>query len=250
LLFRQREATMQEPPFVQVALDPALIKGIYDTCDQWCMYCPATARCLAFRCNPDLRSGSKEPQSSVARSVRDDIIYLKQLADADGRPTPEIDALLSNDPRALAAVIGIDDPLERMGRRYAQLSHAYLMSRRDYPFEMRPRATGPTPFEVFAWYHMMIAVKIYRALVSAAAAACGAACGGADALASAKVALIGMDRSLEALAALAAEDDDPRHELLQAHLRRLRRDVEARFPAARSVIRAGLDDCPDWGQLD
>jgi hypothetical protein len=56
------------------------------------------------------------------------------------------------------------------------------------------------------------------------------------------VALIGMDRSLDALVSIAAEDDDPRLDLLQAHLRRLRREVEARFPDARRIVRPGLDD--------
>jgi hypothetical protein len=53
--------------------------------------------------------------------------------------------------------------------------------------------------------------------------------------------LIGMDRSLDALVAISAEDDDPRLESLQAHLRRLRREVEARFPSARTFVRAGID---------
>jgi hypothetical protein len=40
---------------------------------------------------------------------------------------------------------------------------------------------------------------------------------------------------------MASEDDDPRLELTQGHLRRLRREVEGRFPEARSVVREGLD---------
>jgi hypothetical protein len=241
---------MQEPAFVKVALDPTLVKGIYDTCDQWCMYCQATSRCLAFRCNAELRSGTEEPHGAVARSLRDGMLFLKQVSTAEGRATPEIDALLADDSAARADILEIDDPLERMGRHYARLSHAYLMSRRDYPFKMRPRATGPTPLEVFAWFHMLIAAKVYRALVSAAQADRGVEGRHEDALVSAKVALIGIDRSLEAMASLAIEDEDPRHELMQAELRRLRVGLEARFPGARSVVRPGLDDGPDWATLD
>ena len=50
---------MSQPIFNQVCLDPTLITGIYGTCDQWCMYCPATERCLAYRCSPEIRSGSR-----------------------------------------------------------------------------------------------------------------------------------------------------------------------------------------------
>ena len=235
---------MQEPAFVRVALDPTLIKGIYDTCDQWCMYCPATNRCLAFRCNPDLQHGKQNVYRSMAHRLFEGMMFLKCLCEAEGRPTPEIDAMLSDDPRRRATLVEIDDPLEKKAQRYALVSRAYLTSRPDYPFEMRPRPSGPTPFEVFAWFHVLIAAKIYRALVSSADAVRGMEGRRQDALMSAKVALIGIDRSLDALAAMAVELDDPRHQLLQSYLRRLRREVEARFPEARRVVRAGLDDEP------
>jgi len=52
-------------------------------------------------------------------------------------------------------VVPIDDPIERLGRRYGRLSDGYLLSRPDFPFEMKPRPSGPTAFEVFAWYHQL-----------------------------------------------------------------------------------------------
>ncbi len=88
-----------------------------------------------------------------------------------------------------------------------------------------------------------VAAKIFRALYGAGLAARGENGLLQDSLVSAKVALIGIDRSIEALATIAVEDDDPRLELLQAQLRRLRREVDARFPLARAVVRPGLD-CP------
>jgi hypothetical protein len=232
-----------ESEFVQVALDPTLIKGIYDACDQWCMYCPVTQRCLAYRCSPEIRSGKQDIYRSLGDRLYGGMTFLKGLCEAEGRPTPEIDAMQSDDPRRKVHVIEIDDPIERMGRRYGRISDAYLSSRPDFPFEMRPRASGPTPFEVFAWFHSLVPAKVYRALLSAAHAARGDAGRRDDAVISAKVALIGMNRSLDALAVMAAEDDDPRLALLQAQLRRLRHEVEGRFPEARSFVRVGLD-CP------
>ena len=169
------------------------------------------------------------------------LVFLKRLSEAEGRPTPEIDALLSDDVRQKARLIQMHDPLERMGRRYARLSDAYLRSHPDFPFTMRPRPSGPTPFEVFAWFHQLVPAKLYRALVSAAHAARGDQDRAIDALVSAKVALTGIDRSLTALSAMAQEDDDPRFEEMEIHLRRLRREATARFPDAMSVVREGLD---------
>jgi hypothetical protein len=232
---------MSQPIFNQVCLDPTLVKGIYNTCDQWCMYCPATARCLVYRCSPDIRSGEQNIFKTLADRLYEGIAFYKRLCDAESTPTPELDAMLADDPRKRTTVPPVDDPLERMGARYARLSGAYLLSREDYPFERVCRASGPTPFEVFAWFHSLIAVKIYRALLCRAAVARGDEAQQADALTSAKVALIGIDRSLDALAAMAADDDDARLELLQGQLRRVRRELEARFPDARDVVREGLD---------
>ncbi len=232
---------MPLPIFNQVSLDPMLIKGVYNTCDQWCMYCPVTARCLAYRCSPEVRSGKQNIYKSLADRLYEGMTFIKHLCEADGRPTPELDAMLADDPRARESVPRVDDPLERAGARYARLSDAYLVSRGDYPFEMTSHPSGPTPVEVFAWFHVLIAAKIYRALSCAAAAARGDASKKEDALVSAKVALIGMDRSLDSLAVMSVDDDDARLELLGGQLRRVRREMEGRFPAARAVVRLGLD---------
>lgn len=232
---------MDVPPFVEVAADPTLIGGIYDACDQWCMYCHATQCCLAYRCGAASRSTNGDMYRELADRLYEGIIFLKQLSNAEGRATPEIDVMLANDPRANDRLVIIDDPIEKIGRRYARVSDAYLRSRSDFPFETRFHPSGPLPLEIIAWYHRLVPAKIYRALVSAAAAARGEEARHNDALISAKVALLGIDRSREAVAAMAVEDKDPRLDELQAQLRRLRTEVEKRFPAARRLVRPGLD---------
>jgi len=49
---------MADLRFLSLATDPNLVPGIYNGCDQWCHYCPATARCLAFQCRSDSGDGS------------------------------------------------------------------------------------------------------------------------------------------------------------------------------------------------
>jgi hypothetical protein len=231
--------------FVDALLDPSLVPGIYQYCDQWCTYCPSTARCLAYRCRQDVPPPGAGPASheSFAESVQKSLEFMKQLTVAEGRLIPEVDILLSNDPERMRAIDVVDDALELMGRRYAITSSRYLVSRPDFPFAMVRRPEGPLPFEVFAWYHMLIAAKIYRAIVSSLAAARGDSDRLADALASAKTALVGIDRSRDAISAMRAEDDDARLEHMDAQLRRLKREVEGRFPDARLYVRRGLDEC-------
>ncbi|HEU5130709.1 MAG TPA: hypothetical protein VFT26_01355, partial [Pyrinomonadaceae bacterium] len=201
----------------------------------------ATARCLVFRCSPEIASGKHDIYKRLADRMYEGMEFIKRQHEAESKPSPELDEMLANDVRTNASLPQVNDPLERMARRYAHASRAYLVTRRDYPCEIVWRASGPTPVDVFAWFHTLIAVKIYRALAASALVARGTDSRKKDVLCSAKVALIGIDRSLDALAAIACDDVDARVELLQGHLRRLKREVSARFPEARAVVREGLE---------
>jgi hypothetical protein len=230
-------------PFVKAVLDPNLVPGIFNTCDQWCLYCPATARCLAYRCRP---AGAKDedPQdiyANIAARMYESLGAVKALTEAEGREVPQLDALIAADPRKTVVYQPIDDPLDALARRYAHLSHAYLLSRPDYPFVMKWRPEGPTPLEVVAWFHTLIAAKIYRTIMSSSAAARGDSRGLIDAIASARVALLGVDRSRAAIQQMRQDDDDVRLDEIGGQLRRLARELEARFPDARAFVRPGLD---------
>jgi hypothetical protein len=138
----------------------------------------------------------------------------------------------------------INDPLEKQGRAYMMAAGAYLETRADYPIEIAYRRDGPTPLEVFAWFHILAPARVFRAVLSAQEAAAGIAGRDVDAMAAAKSALVGFERSLAALVALAREDNDPRIELLQSELRALVPEIERRFPEAREFERPGLDRRP------
>lgn len=223
--------------------DPTLIKGIHEACDQWCMYCAATARCLAFRCSgADAQTGIWDPCDAGTETIGHGVVFLKRLAEAEGRASPpEIEAALSKDPEKQREAFTLDDPLERIGRSYMNLCEAYLLSRPDFPYAIVRRPSGPTPLDVVTWYHVLAPARVFRAILNAREAAGGVAGRHEDALRAAKVALVGIDRSLGALTAMADAEDDPRLELMQDRLRQLRREVERRFPDARGFIRAGLD---------
>jgi hypothetical protein len=118
-------------PFIKASQDATLIKGIYNTCDQWCMYCPATARCLAYRCRPGNADSEKASDiyGNIADRMFESMELLRNLHGAERRVIPELEAMLDEDPRKNPPVLErMDDPLERMARRYAQISSRYLAS--------------------------------------------------------------------------------------------------------------------------
>jgi len=238
---------------MEMARDPMLIKGIYDVCDQWCMYCSVTTRCLAYRCC----GGTTRMRDSSDRNVENDdhdngddddrllerLMTVKCLAEAEGRLAPaEIETMLSGDRERQHRMLWLDDPLERLGRQYMITAAAYLSTRADDETAASPSAVGPTPLEVFEWFHALVPARIFRALISDLEARQGVPGRRNDTLATAKLVLVGIDRSLAALTSLAAEGDDPRAELLLSLLRRLGPEVERRFPDAGRYVRAGLDE--------
>lgn len=234
---------MADLRFLTLAADPALIPGVYNGCDQWCDYCPLTARCLAFKCRsrPGARGGI---YGDIEEAMRASMIMLKDCHEAEGlKPPEDLVRLLQAGAPGRVTYVPVDDALERMGKHYALSAAAYLATCDQDLGGIPKRPDGPTPFEVFFYYHVLIAIKIYRGIVSAAE---GARTGGAaarwDADVSAKVALLGIDRSDEALQVMALDDVDPRIEHLRRQLARLRREVEGRFPAARTLVRSGFDD--------
>jgi hypothetical protein len=227
-----------------LARDRSFIKGIYDTCDQWCMYCPVTERCLAFRLTAaQAQGGVWDSHGTDSSRVAEATQLLKILADAEGRlAPPEIEAVVSGDRERQRQVFSLDDPLERIGRRYVVLADAYLRSRADFPPAIAWHPSGPSPLEVLTWYHVLAPARIFRAILCAAEARAGLATRHTDARAAAKIALIGIDRSLAAVDRIQTSDDDPRLQLLRGHLLQLGEAVEARFPDARTFVRPGLDE--------
>jgi len=234
---------MTDLRFMKLAVDPTMIPGVYNTCNQWCDYCPVTERCLAFRCRPRLDAGG-DIYNDIAEAMHESMNFLKECHEAEGLTPPEdLMRLLNDDPRKSAKHVPLDDALEKMAKHYAFLAAAFLKTSGHDLESIPKRSDGPTPFDVFFYYHVLIAIKISRAIMSSAEAARnGSAEARRDANVSAKVALHGIDSSDEALQVLALDDADPRIEHMRRHLARLRREVEGRFPKARALVRAGLDD--------
>lgn len=225
---------------IELARDPAFIPHVYDYCDQWCRYCPVTARCFVFKA-AQLRDATRSgrPPRNVQEVIAEAVEFTRAVAEATGTATSDLDAMLS-DVSGAPKDPAFDDPLERLARRYAQQASRFVLSCGLNVWE-QPYAPEATPLMVVAWFHLMIAARIYRALVSARRAAQRPPGLMDDANGSAKLALIGIDRSRSALQEVASDDDDARVPGLIELLDLLRSGVERCFPDASAFVRPGLD---------
>jgi len=102
--------------------------------------------------------------------------------------------------------------------------------------------------EIIQWYHLFIHVKLARAISSQADEELETdpelKAMRRDSDGSAKIALIGIDRSLAAWTQLGAHFPEQEDSILdfQVRLARIRQEAEKQFPNARSFTRPGFDE--------
>jgi hypothetical protein len=231
--------------------DGDFIPGIYNYCDRWCERCPMTSRCAVY-------ADEQAAYLANSRDAKNDAFWheINETVESIGDfLAAEIDELNAEPDEAEMAEYEekrarLNDfverhPLHRTSMAYMDAAHVWLEGV-DELFQGKERdADRDDIVDIISWYHMQIHVKLARALQ-------GKEEGVPDIIAdmpkdsdgSAKVALIGMDRSLAAWFRLKShlpEREDEIREFL-IRLERLRRATEREFPDARPFIRPGFDD--------
>jgi hypothetical protein len=245
------------------------IQGIFNYCDRWCERCPMTSRCSVFAINqehyPDAgaRDGDNarfwaklsEVFQGTIEMIREDAERQNVSLDSN-----ELETFAAERRNRQSALKGHECP--RAAKRYANMVDAWfdsakpLFAEKKVALESQARMQlpGADPkaeavrlkgvVEVIQYYQHQIWVKLMRAI------------GGLleekseapneypkDSDGSAKVALIGIDRSISAWSEMRLQfpDQDDRVLDILVQLDRLRRKVEQTFPHARSFARPGFD---------
>ncbi|OGB94938.1 MAG: hypothetical protein A2Z31_08650 [candidate division NC10 bacterium RBG_16_65_8] len=252
-----------------MALDPRFISGVYNYCDRWCERCPLTSRCLTYAMEQDGDASDPALQDITNRAfwqrlegiLREAHELLDEILRERGIELPPADAEATQaflkrsedareHPCAAAAATyarGVKAWLEGAGPRLQARGETLDSQHRMGLSIVDPEADAERlrdAVEVIQWYQNQIAVKIMRAVGTAARDdAFPDELDRSDADGSAKVALLGMDRSVAAWAELLRQmpEEEDRILPLLVTLGRLRRDVEAIFPNARAFVRPGFD---------
>ena len=244
---------MRRITLTDLANNPDLISGIYNYCDRWCERCPLTSRCLVYATEQeddnsfpgnDLRNEVFwQKLSAVFQETREMIVEWAKEAGMDLNGSTDEDESRQHRKRQLVD----NHPLTRAGKKYANSASDWFREL-DQAFEV------PENFEqledareVVQWYQYQIAVKTMRALS-----------GRKEELeedpeivefpkdsdGSAKVAMIGIDRSIAAwrLMQLSLPERGGSIVPLILQLERLRNRLEKTFPKARDFVRPGFDE--------
>ena len=184
------------PRFLAIAKDPTIIPGVHHYCDEWCDYCPVTSRCLAFRCIAEWRKQRRRsPADPPFASMEEAARFTRELADAEGTRTDELDGILAN-PAPLADRT-TSDPLASTAWEYAIRVAVILMPVSGTLAVLEPRPAGPAPEEIVLWCHLRIYMSVFQLV--RAGRCLGRGTGADDALGCAKRAIIMAARSRRAL---------------------------------------------------
>jgi hypothetical protein len=248
---------MRRRSLTELASNPDLISGIYNYCDRWCERCPLTSRCLVYATeqvghnsthndsteNHDLRNEAfwhklsvilVETQEMISEWAREARLDLTQFPEEEPKIRKRRRQLVDN------------HPLARAGKKYANNASDWFRG-----FDQAEKNDQSEQLEdareVIQWYQYQIAVKLMRAL------SCRTdgwedepemADFPKDSDGSAKVALIGIDRSIAAWRWVQISEPDQLESIvpLILQLERLRQRVEKTFPEARDFMRPGFDE--------
>ena len=267
---------MDKEELKRLADNPDFISGIYNYCDRWCERCPYTARCMNYALGREEGADEESRDINNARfwdqlteTLQASLDLLREMAAEQGIDLEAVDTtaameeeerrweLARSHPCSAASeayVARVDEWLDAAEELFREkeevLATAARLNLLGAKLEQEADALKDA-VEVIRWYQFQIHVKLMRALQSRydeaempADLAAELAAHGKDSDGSAKVALIGIDRSLAAWGTLLRAFPAREAETLQllVHLERLRRAVEQEFPQARAFVRPGFDD--------
>jgi hypothetical protein len=238
------------------------IEGVYAYCDRWCERCALTDRCRLAdheaKRNAELRRQGRDPQ-------RWDVAL-----DEVGRAFTELAERVRADAEALG--VELSEAIEEVGvaagdggeldehpvlvraLAYTKSAHAFLDATQERLRVGSSRgdtkdddAAVEDALDTVSWYHTMVPAKLARAvegLIAAQGDPGSAEHEESDANGSAKVAYLGIARSLSAFHALSSLRPwlGPSIMPCMMLLCELRDMVEQHFPGFRSFIRPGFDE--------
>lgn len=268
---------MDKEQIKRIVANPRLIPGIYNYCDRWCERCAFTSRCANYAI------GEEDSLAPEERDVRNERFWthlrevfrvtLEMLGDLARQHGVDLDALDTEEEAEAEQQIfeaTHQHPCVRSAARYAEMVEAWFDSSKplwaakgeELALEARLELPGARPeeeaaalgdaVEVIRWYEPQIQVKLARAVSGALEEnRLGLETFAKDSGGSAKVALLGMDRSIAAWGTLLGQFPQREREVLEllVRLAQLRRKTEAVFPDARAFVRPGFDEDPADGRV-
>ncbi len=260
---------MDKEELIERAKDPKYIPGIYNYCDRWCERCQFTSRCLNHSLEEDhncklgeIDQANERFWDSIKNSFELAFSLIEDLAKEEGVDLQSIE--IEEDDEIDNKV----DILTYRSMNYAKMVDEWFKNnqniienevlkskKRSHLKLINPHTTEISislkeVVEVINYYQYAITVKLSRAIKSRdSEAKIRLEDISKDSDGSAKIALIEIDRSINAWSSLLKYFEDEKRDILKIinYLKQIREIAEKEFPDARSFIRPGFDEVAQNG---
>ena len=260
---------MDKDELLKRVKDKKYISGIYNYCDRWCERCQFTSRCLnctlAEEQFGDLQK--KDELNEVfwqrfSEMLHDTLTLVKEIAKEKGLDIDSIDLEKDYGNEDTTKENPLMDLISHTSENYSKKvndwfnSNEQILLEKEYEINqirligsqndpVKESADINDAIEIIRWYQYQIHIKLKRACESASeneSMDCREIPKDSDG--SAKVALIGIDRSISAWNILLPYFSDQKGQIIDliVLLENIRNRVEIRFPDARNFIRPGFDE--------
>lgn len=245
------------------------IPAIHCYCDRWCERCAFTARCVVFAASSELTPEEDDPDNEafwerLSGQFTETLNLLRSVPDSEGlrleEPDADADARSRQARAALEAAVAAH-PLTICCAEYAAAVDAVLTASaiwrekgtalaEEVRLGIRTQGSSLQEIElaedchqVIRWYQHFIGMKFRRALSGQIGDGDAPGDPECDASGSAKVALLGVERSRLAFTSLfRVIPDEDRLLPLLALLERIDALGRRQFPGAEQFVRPGFDD--------
>jgi len=231
----------------ELAKNPHYIEGIYNYCDRWCEKCPFTSRCLNYKIYEDRFGDLKDKDLQneefwyrFSEMMKETFDMIKESMQEWGIDIQDIDGEPAQDNAAE------DQFLVILAEEYSSkvttwFEEPYYINEQKAIDLERDSVEIKEIIDIIHWYQYQIEVKLTRAFNSINL---DDEISIKDMNGSAKVALIGIDRSIGAWAKfmeIIPERANATVNLIKL-LQKILSITEKAFPQARSFIRPGFDE--------
>ena len=241
---------MMKKTISEICDDPNFIDGIYNYCDRWCERCAFTSRCANFALGNERFSDSESNDlnneefwktlSEIMAETKEMILQGAAEMGIDLNNLDEVVEMPSLNDTKSHLLIRLCMKYEEMAREW--FTESFYVDQQTAELIDSRKIELDDAIEVIHWYMFQIDVKLRRALLTLMEE--DEELSYEERNGSAKVALIGLDRSLEAWNVLLNMIKDRQKSILDliTLLNRIKLIAEKQFPQARNFIRPGLDE--------
>jgi hypothetical protein len=251
--------------------NPDFIPGIFNYCDRWCERCEMTNKCANYALTKadgmnveDYQNNNEKFWQKFGDIMNTTLEMVKEFAANEGIDLDSIDYDAIKEREEKIHKKASETEISKTSKNYIDIAGKWFDESQNIfiekekqlisEFEMDLPKSNPDSeaailkdsISVIMWYKFQIHVKIMRAVSGAMEdeELADEYDFPKDSAGSAKVALIGIDRSISAWEKLLIYFPDEEDSFLKilVLLVKLRKEVEKTFPDARSFIRPGFDE--------